>query len=128
MVENDHVTFDAISMFDLIAEADRTATDRANAASDTSPTKKMQQQVKQVIDSMLSNEAMVQAYRVYGSYRKTADALNEEGHLTDRWAVERAVKLAGGPKAVKNAKDSDSVARTVASQSRDRQKKLLERR
>lgn len=127
-VEDGRVIIDAIAMFDLIAEADRTATDRANAASATSPTKKVQQQVKQVIDSMLSNEALVQAYRVHGSYRKTADALNEEGHLTDRWAVERAVKAAGGPKAVKNAKDSASVARTVASQSRDRSKKFLERR
>jgi hypothetical protein len=105
---------------EAIGEADIAAADKAPVPLDAVAAKKVRRHVKATIESMLSDEALVQAYITNGSYRKAADALNAEGQLTDRWAVERAVKARGGPKAVKASKDSGSVQRTVASQSRDR--------
>lgn len=37
--------------------------------------------------------------------RRAADALNRDGVVTDRWAVERAVRAAGGPDAVMRKDD-----------------------
>ncbi len=127
-VEGDHLVVDPVALFDLVAEADRVSSERASVSLDATSAKKVRRHVKDTIKSMLSDEALVQAYRTHNSYRKAADALNSEGYTTDRWAVERAVKAAGGPKAVKNEDDTGSVARTVASQSRDRPRKFLERR
>lgn len=122
------LTVDGVAFMQIIAEADAVAAERGELPQEHLAAKKVRRHVKETIDSMVSNEALVQAYRVHGSYRKTADALNAEGFITDRWAVERAVKAAGGPEAVRRAEDSDSVSRTVASQPRDRAQKIAQRR
>lgn len=123
-LDGDKLVIDGVAFMEIVAEADTIAAAQGELPQDQLAAKKVQRHVKNTIDSMVSNEALVQAYRVHGSYRKTADALVAEGFITDRWAVERAVKAAGGPKAVKSHADSNSVARTVASQSRDRAKKI----
>ena len=117
-----------VQLMEAIAEADIAAADKVQVPLDAVAAKKVRRHVKATIESMVSDEALVQAYITYGSYRKAADALKAEGQVTDRWAVERAVKAKGGPKAVKATNDSASVARIVASQSRDRAKKIAQRR
>lgn len=123
-LDGDKFVIDGVAFMEIVAEADAIAAAQGETPQDQLAAKKVRRHVKNTIDSMVSNEALVQAYRVHGSYRKTADALVAEGYLADRWAVERAVKAAGGPKAVKSDVDSNSVARTVASHSRDRAKKI----
>jgi len=122
------IAIDGIALMQIVAEADAVAAERGELPQEQLAAKKVRQHVKTTIESMVSNEALVQAYRVHGSYRKTADALNAEGFITDRWAVERAVKAAGGPQEVRPENDSDSVSRTVASQPRDRAQKIAQRR
>lgn len=123
-LEGDQFVVDGAAFMEIIAEADAIAAAQSEIPQDQLAAKQVRRHVKNTIDSMVSNEALVQAYRVHGSYRKTAEALVADGYITDRWAVERAVKAAGGVKAVKADIDSNSVARTVASQSRDRAKKF----
>lgn len=127
-LDGDRFMIDGVALLETVAEADALALERVAIPHEQLAAKKVRRHVKTTIESMITNEGLVQAYRVHGSYRKAADALVAEGHITDRWAVERAVKAVGGPKAVKQDSDSNSVARTVASQSRDRGKKFSERR
>ncbi len=127
-LEGDRFAIDGVALLEAVAEADALAMERGAIPQEQLAAKKVRRHVKNTIESMITNEGLVQAYRVHGSYRKAADALVAEGHITDRWAVERAVQAAGGPKAVKQTADTNSVARSVASQSRDRGKKFSERR
>lgn len=122
------VMIDGVALMESVAEADQSAQDGGQIPLDAVAANKVRKHVKATIETMISSEALVQAYRVHGSYRKAADALNAEGYLTNRWAVERAVRAAGGARVVKAEEDSASVARSVASHSRDRSKKFLERR
>ncbi len=75
--------------------------------------------VKEEIKSLVSDDALVAAYKKYGSYDKAVAGLAEEGVETNRWAVERAVKRAGGVKAVTRIDDSESVVRSRSSRRRD---------
>ncbi len=59
----------------------------------------------------LSDEVYVAAYKQHGSYRKAAEALVAHGVETDRWAIERAVRRAGGARAVRRDESSSSVVR-----------------
>ena len=127
-LDGDRFVIDGVALLEAVAEADALALERGAIPLEQLAAKKVRRHVKNTIESMITNEGLVQAYRVHGSYRKAADALVAEGHITDRWAVERAVQAAGGPKAVKQTADTNSVARSVASQSRDRGKKFSERR
>ncbi len=123
-VDGGRLVIDGVALMESVAEADQSALDGDQVSLDAVAAKKVRKHVKATIETMLSDEALVQAYRVHGSYRKAADALAGQGFVTNRWAVERAVKAAGGPEALKAVDDSASVARTVASQSRDRPKKI----
>ena len=120
----DALVVDGVALMESVAEADQAIADGLDVPLDEVAAKKVAKHVTFTIESMTTNEALVQAYRVHGSYRKTADALSAQGYATDRWAVERAVKAAGGPKKVKESRDSASVSRTVASQRRDRSRKF----
>lgn len=121
---DDNVVLDPGAVLEAIDEADRLAELTGGVALDARGKKLVRREIKAELETHLSDNALVQAYLVHGSYRKAADALVSEGHITDRWAVERAVKAKGGPKAVRRETDSNSVSRTVASQSRDRGKKF----
>ncbi len=63
----------------------------------------------------LSDEVFVAAYKQHGSYRKAAEALVAHGVETDRWAIERAVRRAGGARAVRRDESSSSVVRVPKS-------------
>jgi hypothetical protein len=121
---DDNIVLDPEAVLEAIDIADKRAEARGEVPEEKLTAKRLERGVRKVIENMVSDDALVRAYVTHGSYRKAADALVGEGQITDRWAVERAVKAKGGPKAVKRETDSGSVSRTVASQSRDRGKKL----
>ena len=79
----------------------------------------VRQQVKAEGKTQLTDDILVAAYKNFGSYNKAVTGLAEQGCETNRWAIERAVKRAGGPQAVMRGDDSESVVRTVASHRRD---------
>lgn len=88
----------------------------------------VRQQVKAEIESMLTDDALVAAYLMHGSYRKAADELSKQtGQHISKDKVSRAVHRNGGPKAVRSETNSNSVHRTVASQRRDGKKKIQNR-
>jgi len=86
----------------------------------------VRQQVKAEIKGHLEDDVLVAAYVAHGSYRKAAAALTEQtGEPVTTDKVQRAVERRGGIAEVMADSDTPSVARTVASQRRDRQKKVL---
>ncbi len=120
----DNVVLDPEAVLEAIDIADKRAEARGEVPEEKLTAKRIERGVRKAIENMVSDDALVQAYLAHGSYRKAADALVRDGQITDRWAVERAVKAKGGPKAVRRETDSGSVSRAVASQSRDRAKKF----
>ena len=79
--------------------------------------------MKAEIKSLLTDDAMVAAYKKHSSYRKAADALTKQtGQKISKDKVKRAVDRHGGLAEIIPDGDSASVARTVASQPRDRRK------
>lgn len=121
---DDNVVLDPEAVLEAIDIADKRAQARGEVPEEKLTAKRIERGVRKAIENMVSDDALVQAYLAHGSYRKAADALVRDGQVTDRWAVERAVKAKGGPKAVRRETDSGSVSRAVASQSRDRGKKF----
>lgn len=121
---DDNVVLDPEAVLEAIDIADKRAEARGEVPEEKLTAKRIERGVRKAIENMVSDDALVRAYLAHGSYRKAADALVRDGQITDRWAVERAVKAKGGPKAVRRETDSGSVSRTVASQSRDRGKKF----
>lgn len=81
--------------------------------------KTIRRAVKEEVQSLVSDDALVAAYKQYGSYAKAVVGLAAEGVKTNRWAVERAVKRKGGIKKVMRKEDSDSVVRSRSSLRRD---------
>jgi hypothetical protein len=81
--------------------------------------KEIRRAVKEEIKSLVSDDALVAAFKKYGSYAKAAAGLTQEGFETNRWAVERAVGRAGGIKKVRRGDDSESIVRSRSSQRRD---------
>lgn len=121
---DDNVVLDPEAVLEAIDVADKRAQSRGEVPEEKLTAKRIERGIRKVIENMVSDDALVRAYLAHGSYRKAADALVRDGQFTDRWAVERAVKAKGGPKAVRRETDSGSVSRAVASQSRDRGKKF----
>jgi len=121
---DDNVVLDPEAVLEAINEADRLAEVAGGVSLDARGKQLIDKAVTAKLKTLLDDDRLVQAYLAHGSYRKAADALVREGQITDRWAVERAVKAKGGPKAVRREADSGSVSRSVASQSRDRGKKF----
>jgi len=129
-VENGALRLDHESIMAAIVEADEVAESRSVLPVDPQVKKQVvRQQVKEEIKGQLEDDVLVAAYKQEGSYRKAAEWLtNELGRSITKDKVARAVKRAGGCEAVMKTGDSASVARTVASQSRDRRKKISQYR
>lgn len=129
-VENGALQLDHESIMAAIVEADDVAESRSVLPVDPQVKKQVvRQQVKSEIKGQLEDDVLVSAYKQEGSYRKAAEWLTSElGRPITKDKVERAVKRAGGREAVMETGDSASVARTVASQPRDRQKKIVKYR
>lgn len=126
----DGLVLDVAAIGESVADADAAAETRSAIPTDPEIKKQIiRQQVKAEIKTHLEDDVLVAAYLEFGSLRKAAVGLT--GRLcrtVTKDAIEDAVKRAGGIKALKEMSDTGSVARTVASQSRDRVTKSLQRR
>lgn len=124
-LDADGLVLDAIAMTEVVAETDRINASVHAIGTDRTGRRIVQRAVKQEIKSFVSDEALIAAYRQHGSFRKAADALTDQtGRKVTKDAVRRAVKRMGGIKEITQSHDSPSVARTVASQPRDRATKM----
>lgn len=118
-----------VAMADAVGAADDRAASSQAMALGLTGKKMVRRQVKAEIKSLLTDDAYVAAFKQHGSYRKAAAALTEQtGQKIGKDKVRGAVERHGGRAEVLSGEDSASVARTVASQRRDRSKKFIERR
>jgi len=123
------LAIDGVAMAETVVEADHTAEAAGVVAIDKVGKTMVRRQVKAEIKSLLTDDALIAAYKEHGSFRKAADSLTEQtGERITKDKVKRAVDRHGGVDVVKPREDSASVSRRVASHSRDRSKKFLERR
>jgi hypothetical protein len=127
--DDDQPVLDVVAMADAVEAADRLAASAEGIALGPTGKKIVRRQVKAEIKSLLTDDAYVAAYKEHGSYRKAAEALTRHtGQPIGKDKVRGAVERHGGRADVVSDEDSPSVARTVASQRRDRSKKFIERR
>ncbi|GAB4338291.1 MAG: hypothetical protein Kow0010_26620 [Dehalococcoidia bacterium] len=126
---DDQPVLDVVAMADAVGAADdRAASSQAIALGPTGK-RMVRRQVKAEIKSLLTDDAYMAAYKEHGSYRRAAEALTQQtGQPISKDKVRRAVERHGGRADVISDEDSASVARTVASQRRDKSKKFIERR
>jgi len=129
-VEHEALVIDPIALAEFVEAADALAESRSLLPTDPEVKKRVvRSQIKAEIKGHLEDDVLVGAYIEFGSFRNAASGLTERLHRTiTKDAVEDAVNRAGGVKAVRRTDDSASVARTVASQPRDRAKKISQRR
>lgn len=120
---------DATAVVEIVRAADERAKKADAVALGPTGKKLVRRQLKAEIKSMLTDDAYVAAYKEHHSFRKAADALTKQtGQPVSKDAVRRAVERHGGIADVIPEDDSSSVARTVASQRRDRAEKIVQRR
>lgn len=125
LLADDVVSLDAEAVLESVTEADRIAEEAGGVSLDVRGKRLVRNQVKAELKSFLADDALVAAYKQHGSFDKAAVALSDQtGTKISRDRVWRAVKRAGGAKAVLRDEDSGSVGRAVASQRRDRGKKI----
>lgn len=115
---NGKIEIDVKQVIGLVKAADDLQ-DNEGAENGKDQRKAIRRAVKEEIKSLVSDDALVAAYKKYGSYAKAAAGLAQEGVETNKWAVERAVKKEGGIKKVMRGDDSESVVRSRSSQRRD---------
>ena len=115
-MEEDRLVVDAAVMAAMVVDADEAWGDGGKPLFDQSQLRRL---IRIQRKSELSDDVFVAAYKQHGSYRKAADALIAQGVETDRWAIERAVRRAGGAAALRRSEDSGSVSRARVSRRRD---------
>lgn len=121
---------DGAALVSLVAEADEVAEQRSLLPTDPEVKKRVvRQQVKAEIKGHLQDDVLVAARKTFGSTRKAAAELTKQlGRPVSKDQVQRAIDRSGGLEALIDQDDSGSVDRRVASQSRDRAKKISQRR
>ena len=125
----DRIEFKHSVMIPRIAAADAVAREASENRLKMQDLKLMiSREIKAVQTHELTDDILVRAYIQEGSFRKAAEFLSEEtGQEITKDKVHRAVQRAGGTTALARGEDSDSIVRTVASQRRDRTKKIQRR-
>ncbi|QNN25106.1 hypothetical protein HED60_23455 [Planctomycetales bacterium ZRK34] len=121
------IELDVATITEIVGDADVLAEERSALPVDPDVKKQtVRRQVTAQLQSKDWDDVLVAAYKQHGSYRKAADALTAQtGEPVSKDKVRRAVERRGGIAEVMADSDTASVARTVASQRRDRQKKVL---
>lgn len=129
-VEGDALVIDPIALAELVEAADELAESRSLLPTDPEVKKRVvRSQIKAEIKGHLEDDVLVAAYNEFASGDKAAAALSEQlGRPISRDKVYRVVNRARKAGRLDVPEDSTSVARSVASQSCDRQKKFAERR
>ncbi len=125
-VEDSRLAIDGVALMEAVYEAEAVAESRSLLPVDPEIKKQVvRQQVKAEIKGHLEDDVLVAAYLEHGSGDKAAEALTKQlGRTVSRDRVYRAVKRARAAGEFEVPEDSPSVARTVASQPRDRAKKV----
>lgn len=127
ILDKDKLMIDGVAFMESITNADTEIADRGQVSLDQTSKAKVHKEVKSVIENMIGPERLVQGYRMYGSINKAVVGLKNEGVITNRSAVHRAVIKAGGTDVVLAMVDSASISRSVPSQPRDRGKNYDQR-
>lgn len=130
MIDGPRFVIDGVALVDLVTEADSIVEAASLLPIDPEIKKRVvRRQVKAEIKGHLEDDVLIAARLTHGSTRKAATALTEQlGRPVSKDQVQRAIDRAGGLGALAETEDSASVARSVASQSRDRAKKISQRR
>lgn len=124
-VADDNVVLDPEAVLEAINEADRAAELAGGVSLDARGKKLVRAQVKAEIKANLTDDILVAAYQEHNSIDKAAEALSKQMETNvSRDKVWRAVKRAEEAGLLARTADSGSVSRSVASQRRDRGKKL----
>jgi hypothetical protein len=123
------IQIDLVGMAATVADSDSAAAlAEAESLDKCTLNQMIRRQVKAEEKSNLTDDILIAAVQQHGSTRKAAEFLtNQAGQRVTKDKVHRAVQRAGGPQAVMNTEDSDSVQRPVASHSRDRHGKILKK-
>jgi len=129
-LDGESVVIDGVALAEIVVEADRAAEARSILPIDPEIKRQIVRlQAEVVLDERLERDMLIAAFKEHGSTRAAAQALTEKlGRAISKDKVYRAVRAAGGVRAVMADSDSASIARTVASHPRDRAKKFQERR
>lgn len=124
------IQLDVAAVCEIVTDADALAEARSALPVDPEVKKQtVRRQVVAVLQSKDWDDILVAAYKQCGSYRKAAAALTRQtGNSISKDKVQRAVERRGGLAEIMSDSDTTSVARTVASQRRDRGTKFLQRR
>lgn len=124
--EGDALSVDGVAFFELVEAADAAAERRSVLPTDPAVKKEvLKRQVAAAVNGVLEHDLFIAAMIETGSVRKAASFLTKAlGRPISKDAVQRAVKRAGGRKCLLRSEDSASVSRTVASQLRDRERKV----
>jgi len=125
-LDGDRLVIDGVALMESVAASDALAEARSVMPVDPDVKKlTIRRQVKAEIKGHLEDDVLLAAYRQHGSFRVAAKALTDQlGRPVSKDRVRRAVQRAGGAEEIADHDDSGSVARRVASQSRDRSKKI----
>lgn len=125
-LDGDRLVIDGVALMESVAASDALAEARSVMPVDPDVKKlTIRRQVKAEIKGHLEDDVLLAAYMQHGSFRVAAMALTEQlDRPVSKDQVYRAVQRAGGAKEIADRDDSGSIARRVASQSRDRSKKI----
>lgn len=121
-IDSDRFVIDGVALMDTVAEADSIAESASLLPIDPEIKKQIvRRQVRAEIKGHLTDDVLIAARLTHGSTRRAATALTVQlGRPVSKDQVQRAIQRFGGVNALAETADSPSVARTVASQSRDR--------
>jgi hypothetical protein len=127
MLVNDQIEVESLEIAAAVHDADTlAASDSVPALTQQQLGQMIRQQVKAEAKTHLTDDVYIAAYRQCQSVREAAAFLTRETHQeVSKDMVQRAVTRAGGPVAVLNSTDSDSIVRGVASQNRDKRGKPI---
>jgi len=122
---DDNVVLDPGAVVEAIDEADRLAKLTGGVSLDARGKKLVRREIKAELKGHLNDDILVAAYQEHNSIDKAAEALSKQMETTvSRDKVWRAVKRAQEAGVLARTEDSGSVSRSVASQRRDRGKKI----
>jgi len=127
IMDKGKLVMDAVAFMESITNADIEIADRGQVSLDQISKQKVRKEVKSMIDKMLTQTQLTQAYVAFGSIDKTVDGLKKQGVKVSRSAVHRALDANGGYKKIRERGDSGSFSSIVSSQPRDRGKKYDQR-
>lgn len=124
-VADDNVVLDPEVVLEAISESDHRAELAGGVSLDARGKKLVRGQVKAELKANLTDDILVAAYQQHGSLDKAAAALSKQTETEiSRDRVWRAVQRAQEAGVLARTEDSGSVGRSVASQRRDRGKKI----